>query len=62
LCRALNLTGLQISVIDPVANAVWHTTGHPQSYSAILVIGVVAVGLLRALTAIGRIAGATNSQ
>jgi len=50
---------LAINEVDPVANAISHTTGLPSSYSAVLVIGVVALGLLEVLTAVGRVTVST---
>jgi len=50
---------LQISVIDPVAHTISHMTGLSTSYSAILVVGVVALSILEILTALGRVAVST---
>jgi hypothetical protein len=54
--RFAELTGLQLDLIDPVSLAISHITGLPGNYSAILLIGVVALGLFRILTAVGRVA------
>jgi hypothetical protein len=57
--RASEVTGLQISVIDPMARTISSMTGLSSSYSAILVVGVVALGLLEILTALGKVAVST---
>jgi len=54
--RVGEITGLQLRIIDPVAQAISHVSGIPSSYSAILVIGVIALSSLRILTAVGRVA------
>jgi len=57
--RIAESTGLQIDVIDPVSRAISHMTGVPSTYSAMLVIGVAALSLLRVLTAVCRVAVST---
>jgi hypothetical protein len=52
-------TGLQISLVDPIANAVSHVSGLPSNYSAILLIGVAALGLLKVVIAIAKATAAT---
>jgi hypothetical protein len=53
--RTAETTGLQISVIHPMAHTVSRMTGLSSSYSAILVVGVVALSLPEIL-ALGRVA------
>jgi hypothetical protein len=57
--RIAEATGLQLNVIDPVAQTISHMTGLPDNYAAIAVIGIVALSLLRILTAVGRVAVST---
>ena len=57
--RIAGITGLQVNLIDPVAQAISHMTGLPSSYSAILVIGIVALCSVRLMTAVGRVAVST---
>ena len=52
-------TGIQLDVIDPVAQSISHMTGLPSSYSVIVVIGIVSLGAFRILTAVGRVAVST---
>jgi|HubBroStandDraft_5_1064220.scaffolds.fasta_scaffold243533_1 hypothetical protein len=54
--RVAEITGLQINVIDPVAQTISHMTGLPSNYSAILLIGIVALSLLRIMKAVSRVA------
>ncbi len=54
--RFAEITGLQIDLIDPVSQAISHITRLPSNYSAIFVIGLVALSLFRILTAVGRVA------
>jgi hypothetical protein len=57
--RLAEITGLQFNLIDPVSQALSDITGLPGNYSAILIIGAVALSLFRILTAVGRVAVST---
>ena len=57
--RTSEVTGLQTSVVDPMAHTISRMTGLSSSYSAILVVGVVALSLLEILTSLGKVAVST---
>jgi len=62
LGRLADVTGMQLSIVQPAAEAISKVTGLPENMSAALAIGAVAVGSLKVLAAIGRVATAGSAR